>query len=196
MNRRLSPLSGRNAGLTTLEVLIASFLTALLGLAVMRNQASLSEAMEASRVQADALTEAEQALLTVTRELRAGTRTEVASPPNALIPASPANTTLTFYLPGDINGDGTIVDGAGEIEWVNGVPIVYAYNAGLQQLTRTAGGQTRVVANNVSSLFFEDRTINVTLNDDEVRIRLSIRKTTSRGMPIVGTVSGITQLRN
>jgi prepilin-type N-terminal cleavage/methylation domain-containing protein len=58
---------------------------------------------------------------------------------------------LTFKMPHDNNGDGTILDALGNIEWSQ--DITYALNAN-NQITRTFAGTTSVLANNIVNLQF------------------------------------------
>mgnify|MGYP000860864176 CR=1 FL=1 len=58
---------------------------------------------------------------------------------------------LTFRIPNDNNGNGTILDASGNVEWSN--PITYALNDA-NQITRTTSGSTTILANNIISLQF------------------------------------------
>ena len=62
------------------------------------------------------------------------------------------STSLVFTLPNDNNGDGSIVDSMGGIEWGPN-SITYALNAA-GQLIRTAAGVTKIFANNITSVRF------------------------------------------
>ncbi|MCX5710941.1 MAG: hypothetical protein NT060_03110 [Candidatus Omnitrophica bacterium] len=72
-------------------------------------------------------------------------------PAQVSLGSSTSDTSLTFKIPQDIDGDGTILDSSGNIEWSPN--IVYALN-GSKQITRTASGATTIIANDVTSLLF------------------------------------------
>lgn len=61
------------------------------------------------------------------------------------------NASLTFKLPQDNNGDGTILDSLGNIEW--SANITYALNSN-HEITRTFGNQTAIISRNINSLLF------------------------------------------
>ncbi|MDD4899687.1 MAG: hypothetical protein PHT31_03535 [Candidatus Omnitrophica bacterium] len=62
-----------------------------------------------------------------------------------------SSATLTFCVPQDNDGDETILNSFGDIEW--SPQITYALNDS-HQITRTVSGNTTIVANNVSDLLF------------------------------------------
>jgi prepilin-type N-terminal cleavage/methylation domain-containing protein len=62
-----------------------------------------------------------------------------------------SSSSLIFAIPADIDGDGTVLDSSGNIEWSS--TITYATN-GANQITRTDSGGTVIVANNISTLQF------------------------------------------
>ena len=135
---------------------------------------------------------AQQAMEAVVTDLRPATRAAAGSPPNATIPAPPGNTTLTLYVPADLDEDGDIVDAGGAIEW-SPAPIVYQLNQ--QQLLRTQGGATRVLANDVTGLAFEDQAIDGTLAAEEIRVRLTLQAA-RRGRTTTVSRSAVVNLRN
>jgi len=61
-----------------------------------------------------------------------------------------SSASLTFKIPQDIDGDGTILNSAGNIEWSNNVTYALSGNS----ITRTSGGAPMVLANNIVSLQF------------------------------------------
>lgn len=61
------------------------------------------------------------------------------------------STSLTFKIPQDNDGDGTVLDSLGRVEWSGN--ITYALN-GANQITRTASGVTSVLATKILSLAF------------------------------------------
>lgn len=186
----------RRAGLTLYELLVVGSLLTLLSTALLEFSLRHTDLENLSLVQAELRTDAALALDGMLQELRHGTRAGATSPPNLTIPAAPNNTQLQLYLPVDADGNGLIVDAAGNLEWDTGTPIVYQYNAATRQLLRSAGATTRVLANHVTDVVFEDRTIDGALPADEVRIRLTLERTTRRGRSVNIGANTLVKLRN
>lgn len=158
---------------------------------------SLRRFYETGMTQLDLRTEAAQALARMVAELQNATRTAPGGgPPNLSIPAPPANDRLQFHLPKDLDGNGVIVNGQGAIEWDQGTPIQYQYVPGQRQLRRLEGGNQVVLANDVASVAFTDQSIDGTLFVDEVRIQLTLQRSTPHGRTISATASGAAKLRN
>lgn len=183
-------------GITLVELLLA-FVIIIIGsgllLAFMRTQ---SDATESSTLQGDVRMRAQIAVEAMSNELRAATRTGGGTPPNLSIPAAPGNTSVTFYLPQDgSDANTTIIDAAGNVEW-GATAIIYSFDAGNQQIYRTEGGTTTVIASNVSSVTFSDQAIEAALASDEVRMRLTLQEQTPRGRTLTSTAVGLVKLRN
>ena len=138
----------------------------------------------------------QQAVNRIVSELRSATRTAPASPPNAVIPAAPGNTTMTFYLPKDIDLNGLIIDANGNTEWDVGAPVQYTYAPAQRQLLRTQNGQQTVMASDVSAAAFDDRTTLAALGANEVRVSLTVQRTTPQGRTVLASSSEIVKLRN
>jgi len=136
----------------------------------------------------------QQAIDYMVTELRNTTRTAGTKPPDINIPA--AGTSIKFYLPTDIDGNGLIVDATGNTEWATGGPIQYQYVPGQNQLRRLEGGNQRILANNVSSVTFDDQSTDGSLNRDEIKISLTLQKTTTQEGPISVFLVSIIKLRN
>jgi hypothetical protein len=80
--------------------------------------------------------------------------------------------TLTFRIPNDNDGNGTVLNSTGQIEWSN--TITYARN-GANQITRTVSdGPTTIIANNVTNLLFTRPAIPPNL----LQIDMVVQKTT------------------
>jgi Tfp pilus assembly protein PilW len=186
----------RVRGITLVEWMLTVVVMLIGGAALMVFLQSQTEFMEFSSVQGHLRSRSHLAVGSVVRELRLATRTATGSPPNAAIPAAPGNTSLTLYLPADLDSNGYIVDGAGEIEWDAANPVQYQYDAAARQLVRTAGGTSRVVASHVASVQFTDQTIDAGLADDQVRVQLTLEEATPRGRVVRATNSAVIQLRN
>ena len=179
-------------GITLVELIVAFVIVAIGGAILMlflRNQTDL---METSSAYGSVRTRAELAVGNMSDELRLATRKGAGSPPNLSI----AGNALTFYVPTDADGDGRIVDASGSIEWNVASPVQYIYDAGTQQLNRTQGAATRILAHHVSGVTFSDKSIDGTLNDDEVKIQLSVQETTQHQRAALATVATVIKLRN
>lgn len=66
--------------------------------------------------------------------------------------AGNSSPSLTFKIPQDNDLDGTILDSSGNKEWSN--DIIYAFNGGTKQITRTVLGNATVLANDIIALQF------------------------------------------
>ena len=187
---------GRQRGFTFLEFLLVSSLLTLIGGALAEFAAEHIQLQALSQAHGDLRTGGQLAMDQMVTELRHATRAAAGSPPNLTVPAAPNNTSLTFYLPADVDGNGLIVDAAGNIEWATGTPIQYQYNVAAKQLRRVADGNTRVLANDVTGVVFKDRTIDGSLNADEVSIQLTLQRTTPSGRAVSTTVNALVKLRN
>ena len=130
-------------------------------------------------------------------ELRSATVTSgAASPPRVAIPAAPNNTSLTFYLPADVDGNGLIVDANGNTEWDVNTPIQYVFVPAQNQLLRVQGAQQVVLANNVTAAAFQNRAMDATLGTNEIRMSLTLQRTTPQRRTITATAVEIVKLRN
>jgi hypothetical protein len=146
--------------------------------------------------QSEVRTRSQQAVNRLVSELRSATRIAAGSPPNAVIPAAPGNTTMTFYLPGDLDLNGLIIDAAGNTEWDAAAPIQYVFVPAQQQLIRIQGAQQTVIANNVTAAAFDDRNTLATLANNEVQVSLTVQRTTPQRRTVSATSVEIVKLRN
>ena len=94
---------------------------------------------------------------------------------------------ITFSVPNDNNGDGSVVDALGSIEW--SANIVYSRNAS-NQLIRTFGGVNRVIANNIVTLQFQ-RT-----QDRIIQVDITAQDTSNLGRIIQDTEQAVIKMRN
>lgn len=60
---------------------------------------------------------------------------------------------LTFALPADTNGDGTILDSNGQVEWSTDL-VTYSLNANGEIVRTTTNGSQSILARNITSLQF------------------------------------------
>ena len=192
-----SPRHGGRAGFTFVEMMITG--TILVSVATLATLwlTGVSNLWSLATTQSDVRIRAQETMNRVVDELRSATRSSaLGSPPNATIPASPNNLSVTFYLPADVDLNGLIVDANGNTEWGVGNPIQYAYDANQRQLLRTVGGVNTVIANDVSAATFKDRSIDGTLNTNEIQIALTLQRTTTNGRAVSATATEIVKLRN
>jgi hypothetical protein len=149
-----------------------------------------------TNTQADVRIRSQQAVNRMVSELRSATRTAAGAPPNAVIPASPLNTSITFSLPADLDLNGLIIDANGNTEWNNAAPVQYVFVPAQQQLVRIQGGQQTVLASDVLAATFDDRTTVPTLSNNEVRMSLTVQRTTPQRRTVSATAVEIVKLRN
>jgi type II secretory pathway pseudopilin PulG len=170
------------------EVLVASFIFTILGSLVALYLAQGIQSWEVGITQADLQAQARPAMDKMLRELKNATRTDAGIPsPQLSIPAAPDNNSITFYLPQDQDGDGTIIDATGNIEWNTDNPIKYQRDASLNQLIRTVEDDTgnvlsrEILCTDVSSVEFIDASIDSSLFLNELKIILDLQKITNHG---------------
>lgn len=186
-------------GLTLIETLIVGGLFASVSLIMTLWLNGVSDLWWTSSTQAQARTHIQQSMSRMLKELRGTTRSVATGGTPLLIPSSPNNTQVTFYLPKDLDGNGTILNAQGGIEWDNASAakaVQYTYDAAARQVKRIQGGQQQVLTNGVTDVRFEDRTIDATLASDEVRIRMSVQFTTPRGRFLQASANQVVKLRN
>lgn len=147
--------------------------------------------------QSDLRSDVRNAMNYMTQELRKSTRTSTENPsPNLVIPSQPNNNSVDFYLPYDADGNSLIIDAIGATEWDKSNKIQYQYVPGLKRLRRLEKGNQYVVADNVSSIEFEDNSINASLYNNELKIILTLDKVISAGQTVSVTLTSIVKLRN
>ena len=183
-------------GFTVIELLVAGSLAIMVSGILLEFLVRQTDFSDTVAMESDLRSQVQLATTDMLKELRHATRAAGGSPPNISIPAAPNNTTITFYLPADLDGNGMIIDAAGSLEWAVLNPVQYQYDAPSRQLRRIDNTGTRVIANTVSQVSFEDRTINASLLTDEVRIRLTLQDTTSRGRTLSAADTALVKLRN
>jgi prepilin-type N-terminal cleavage/methylation domain-containing protein len=185
------------SGFTLIEILIASAISTVAITMIYAVYMSGNDLWETKRYQTDIQAAARMALNEMTTELKEATKTSSQNPsPNLSIPSVPNNKHITFCLPGDKDGDGLITDANGQIEWITNNNIQYQYIPGQKQLRRLEGGDQRVLANDVTDVQFIDNGIDGSLYLTELKIILTISKTTPRGRTLSITQSARVKLRN
>lgn len=189
--------SKSGAGVTMVEVLVASGLLALAMAMLLNIYVSGLKSWEQTRDESQLLTSVRQALYLMTTELRNATRTSTQNPsPNLSIPSTPNNKSIQFYVPEDKNGDGLLTDANGAIEWGTNNVIQYQYVPGQRLLRRLEKGVQRTIADDVSDIQFIDRTIDPSLSMTELRIVLTLSMTTDRQRQLTVTRTATVRLRN
>jgi prepilin-type N-terminal cleavage/methylation domain-containing protein len=171
-------------GLTLFEVLVSLLIFSIvamgLGYAVIAGKSALFVSDIPTQLRQNVLF----SLMPMVRALRQ------TAPAKINIGEGASSTSITFQLPHDNNGDGVIVDTAGNVEWGPNA-ITYARNAA-SQLTRTCAGVTSVIAPNITSLQFS-RPVG---NDTLLQIDITASKTDSQGKLYQDTDQAIIKMRN
>ncbi|MBI2104361.1 MAG: hypothetical protein HYT90_02095 [Candidatus Omnitrophica bacterium] len=188
--------TGTAAGFTLVETMVAGTLLVSLSLVAALWLAGVSDLWWTATTQGEVRRAAQQAMNRMVDELRSATRTAIGSPPNASIPAAPGNTAATFYLPADEDGNGLIIDAVGNTEWDTPNPVQYAYVPAQRQLVRIQGGQQRILANDIAAISFEDALLNPALYQNEMKITLTMQRTTPQRRTVSATAVEIVKLRN
>lgn len=183
-------------GFTLVETMVVSAILVSMSLIITLWLNGVSDLWWTTSVQSQMRTFAQQGVNRVIAEIRTGTRTGAASPPNAVIPAAPDNTSITFYVPADLDANGTVIDAFGNIEWNTAEPVTIAFNAAERRLERTQDGATIILTNDVQACTFEDMTINAALNPNEVRINLTLQRTTPLRRVLTANAAEVVKLRN
>ncbi|GEM_PF-886938 len=209
---------------TLVEVLVVGGLTVLISVATLEWLSRETDAWEMATTQLELQDAAKAALGTMSAELRNATRKVGATPPTLSIPgAAPNNTSIQFYLPADstaanfttirvvdaITGavstpaaadaitNTSIVDDNGNTEWDAANAMQYVYNAAGRQVWRQVNGvTTRVLANEVTAATFDHQLTDPSLSSTEVRMRLTLQRTTPHRRVVSVSTSSMVALRN
>ena len=95
-------------------------------------------------------------------------------------------TSVTFRIPNDNDGDGDIIDSSGNIEW--SLPITYSLSSG--NLIRTYSGNSSIMAQNITSLQFENTESKL------VQIDMAAQKTDATGKTRTDSEQAVIKMRN
>ena len=180
-------------GWTFIEMILvtAIFLIVMTGVLVFLNVQS--DFWELSTTQTDTRSDVERVMADMTKELRLARRVTPGVAPNITIPAG--NASITFFVPTDVNPPAGVLDALGNVEWNTNNPIQFTYDAASQQLRRIEGGVTRVVANDVTSTTFRDQVTDNTLLANEVKMALTIQRTTPHRRVVPASATTVVKLR-
>ena len=188
------PLSRADAGLTLVETMIV--LSLMLTVVVITAE-SLNRGRNfwlTSVTKSEQYLTGKRAMDLMEAELRNATLSGAGSPPNVTIGGG--QTSVTFYLPTDIDSNGLIIDSAGDIEWDPGNPIQYFFDSAQNRLLRIEGGAQRLIATDVLSVTFDDISTDASLSLDELKINLSMQKTILQQRNINTAFVSTVRLRN
>lgn len=184
-------------GFTLAEVLVAAGILAVIGAIMLSFFIQGSNLWQLITSQSDLRSAARNAINFMAQELRNATRTSSETPsPNLSIPSKPNNSSIDFYLPGDLDGNGTIINAVGGTEWDKNNKIQYQYIPGLKRLRRLEKGGQYIIANEVALIEFEDNSINPVLNNNELKVILTLSKVLPDTRTVSVTLVSILKLRN
>jgi len=124
-----------------------------------------------------------KAFMTMERELKE-TR-----PAQISLTAGSSGSSLTFKIPQDNNGDGTILDSLGNVEWSG--DITYALD-GSGQIIRTASGATVILTQDITSLQFT----RPSSPPDILQIDITAQKASDQGRQMQDSGQLIVKMRN
>lgn len=179
------------------EVLVVAALGVVLMTAAYVSYLTSAQSFDAAQERVALCDQARRAMNAMVNELRWATRTSSGNPsPNLAIPSTPNNKQIHFHLPEDDDEDGFYTDEDGAVEWATNDSIDYQYIPGQKVLRRLFKGDHTTLAENVTDVTFSDITIDPTLGIRELKIVLSMSKTTPKGKVITTTLTGIVVLRN
>lgn len=191
---------GKQGGFTLVEVAVAVGIFSIISAVMLSFFIQGSALWQLVIDQSDSRFVVRHAMDYMTRELQNATRTSNLNPypsrPNLVIPSKPNNTSVDFYLPVDNDGNGFIIDAIGDTEWDLNNKIQYQYIPGLKILRRLEKGNQYIIARSVSSIEFEDKSINSALHSNEVKIILTLERVIQQNRTISITLTSIVKLRN
>lgn len=180
--------AGELRGWTLLELVMSASILLVVIAAVLNFLSLQTDFWEYSTTQTDVRSDLEHAMDAMARELRSAQRVTPGSSPSITIPNAPDNTTMTLYVP-------TAVDSStGIITWSSAIQ--YTYDPASQQLRRVQDGITRILASNVTSAAFTDKAIDSTLYSNEVKVAVTLQRTTPHQRAVTVNASTIVRLRN
>ena len=185
------------SGFTLAEILVAGSILAVIGIIMVSLLTQGLNLWQVITSQSDMRSYARNAMNYMAQELRNATRTsKESSSPNLTIPSKPNNNSVDFYLPVDEDNNGLIIDAAGATEWDKSNKIQYQYIPGLKRLRRMEKGNQHIIADNVTSIEFEDNSINPALQDNELKITLVLSSLTAQHRAVSVNLVSIVKLRN
>jgi prepilin-type N-terminal cleavage/methylation domain-containing protein len=172
-------------GFTLLEMMVVVGISAILSYCIFLALRAGDEQRQAVETKMTVHDSGREGLYKMIQEIRL-------SAPNRVTIAG-GNSSITFSIPNPAQP----VDNNYQVDWTNALVVQYSLG-GLnnQQVIRTVGGTTTVIANNVTALQF---TGNVALNPNIVTVSMSLQRATAGNRTIMAnplTVIGQAELRN
>jgi prepilin-type N-terminal cleavage/methylation domain-containing protein len=196
----VTPMTTRTStrnGFTLVEIMVAVAITTLMVGMIYTMLAAGQEAWDIKSTQTDMQARGRLAMSQMVKELRQTTRTSTQNPsPNIAIPSTPNNRQIDFYLPLDLDGDGTIADTNGAVEWDTSNKIQYQYVPGQTMLRRLEKGEKQTIALNVSDVRFIDQGIDPALYPNELKITLTLQAKTKRQRTLSRDFTAMVKMRN
>lgn len=177
----------KDYGFTLIELMVVIFIFLIISAAVYGILTIGRQSWYIGSTQVELQQEVRRGMDRMIRELRQSGQNTIVD-----VPADDSSySTITFQIPEDTDGDGDVIDDGGNIEW--GSQITYSLG-GLnnQQLLRSSGGTSTVLANNVINLQFKRSSTTPNI----LEISLQAEKDTVRGRTIQLTLSSQVSLRN
>ena len=170
----------RIGGFTLTETLVATAIAAVMGGVLVAAFKSGQQTWYSGEAKMAASYELRRGVEAVSRELAASRSNQVSILNNG--------GSVTFRVPADLDGDGTILDAAGALEWSANT---ITYSLAGDQVVRTEGANTRVLANGVQSLQFQT----VGGNLDLLEIAMTVQRDNS-GFQSQASLTTRVRLRN
>jgi len=199
-----------NYGFTLMEIIVAAVIFSILGTIAIMFFTQCESSWRQLTNESDLRSTGRNDILYMAREL--------GNASNIAIPAVPNNNSITFNLPcnnastsnsctvppairtfTNVNDPGypyyPLVDASRNTQWDTNNAIQYLIsNNQLQRLVN--GAITHVISSDGSSVTFADSSINNSLNDDEIKITLTLTRTILAGKTLTLTLTGIVKLRS
>jgi len=172
-------------GFTLVEILVATVIMSIIMAALFMTLSVGQRSWFSGDAAIELRDQAARAIMTMDKELSVTATKGINE--ISLKNVNDTSNTITFHLPQDNNADGSVVDANGNIEWSG--PIIYSLNAS-NQIIRTFGGRTSVLANNIVTLQFR-RTA-----DRIIQVDITAQKTPRTGQQIQDKDQAIINMRN
>ena len=170
-------------GLTFIEILVSVSIFLILMFAVF----AVMDVGRGAWFSGDASTQLRQEIIKAFTRMERELKATRASQINLTIGTS--GPSLTFRVPQDNNGDGTVLDSLGNVEWSGN--ITYALS-NANEITRTASGVTSVLARDIVNLQFSRPTSPVNL----LQVDIAAQKTSAARRIIRETGEITVKMRN
>ncbi len=196
MSRKFSPKYAakppRAYGFTLIEIMVAACIfLVLISMAFLTLNTGMN-AWFGGSASVEVRNEIVKALNTMGNELKA------TAPAQTNLPSGGSATSITFHLPQDIDGDGTIINWNGvaplyepTIEW-SPTTVTYELNASQQVIRRTSQGESRILANNIVGLQFSSPTTQSHI----IQINISAQKRDRKGRLVNDAATLMIKMRN